>query len=115
MRSSPRSGVSLRPAPAAVAVGVRVAQPAEDHPPGAGLQGVGHGELDLLVQVRPALFDDDHRAVVEVADALPGLFARLDEPHVILSPGSTTGLRALARSLMLITSTPRNWATLFRL
>ena len=31
------------------------------------------------------------------------------------SPGSTTGLSALASSLMFSTSTPRSWATLFRL
>ena len=33
----------------------------------------------------------------------------------MISPGSTTGLSALASSLMFSTSTPRSWATLFRL
>src|SRR4051794_8128234 len=44
---------------------------AEDHATGTGLERAGDGELHLGVEMLPALFDDDHCAVVEVADALP--------------------------------------------
>src|SRR5581483_5665373 len=50
--------------------GGAVAQPAEDHLAGAGLQHAGHRELDLFVDVLPALLDDHHRAVFEVSNAL---------------------------------------------
>ncbi len=54
---------------------------AKDHPAGAGLQHAGHGDADLLVDVVAAPFDDDHRAVVEIADSLARLFAGLDDAN----------------------------------
>src|SRR5688572_18635164 len=75
-----------------------VAEAAEDHLPRARLPRVRHGELDFLVQVRSARFDYDHRAVVEVADALPRLFAGLEQAHDHLLAWQRLGLEGVGRS-----------------
>src|SRR5690606_4425747 len=46
---------------------------------GAGLEGAGDGEVDVVADARGAVVGDDHGSVVEVADALAGLLAALDE------------------------------------
>src|SRR5687768_10248015 len=50
----------------------------EDHASRRRLEHVGDGELDLFVEVRAPVLHDDHRAVVEEADALRLLLAGLD-------------------------------------
>src|SRR5262249_48710420 len=48
---------------------------AEDHAAGRGLQDRAHRDVDALADVALAFFDDDHRTVVEIADALLALLA----------------------------------------
>src|SRR5260370_38034723 len=50
----------------------------EDHATGRRLQYAGHGNTDFLTDSGPALLHDDHGAVIQVADALADLVARLD-------------------------------------
>ena len=45
-------------------------QLAKDHPPGHCLQHAGHGDLHGAVDVPPAFFHHDHRAVIQIAHAL---------------------------------------------
>ena len=54
------------------AIGTRSIEPrlGEDHPPGDGLEHPGDGHVEVLVDVPGAALDDDHRAVIEEADAL---------------------------------------------
>ena len=54
----------------------------EDHPPRRGLQHARDHQRDILPDAVAALFDDDHRAIVHVADALPRLIADLHDPHL---------------------------------
>ena len=51
----------------------------EDHSAGASLQHARHCNLHIFPDVRAASFDDDHRAIVEVADSLAVFFARLHD------------------------------------
>ena len=51
----------------------------EDHFSGAGLNDTGDSDLDFLVQMSAPLLDDNHRAVLEIADTLARGFAGLDE------------------------------------
>ena len=74
--------VRRRAAGRIVGLGDRAFVAAEDHAAGAGLQHAGDRGGDVLVDVVAAAFDDDHRAVFEVADALARFFARLDDPHL---------------------------------
>ena len=53
----------------------------------------GDGELDILVKKLPAPFDDDHRAVLEIANALPRFVAGLDQPDDHLFAGQHDGLQ----------------------
>src|SRR5262245_55113561 len=55
--------------------------PSEDHSAGRILEYTGDGNGHFLVQVRFTLLHDHHRAVFEVANPLPGLVPRLDNPH----------------------------------
>src|SRR6185437_15486035 len=57
----------------------------EDHPAGHGLENARDGDVELGVDGLRAALDDDHRPVVEVADPLPGVLARLDDlvPQVL--------------------------------
>ena len=59
--------------------GLNGIDPAEDHPAGAGLEHARHRQAEGLAQVIGSLLGDDHRAVVEIADALALLFAALEE------------------------------------
>ena len=52
---------------------------AEDHAAGAGLQHAGDENDGVFADVLAAAFDDDHRAVFEVADALTLFFAWFDD------------------------------------
>ena len=56
----------------------------EDHPPGDGLEDARDRDVDVAVDEPRAALDDDHRAVVEEADALAGLLALLDDPDAQL-------------------------------
>src|SRR5262249_52679922 len=51
----------------------------EDHATRDGLEHAGDGDLNGLAYVGFATLDDDHRAVVEVADALAQFFALLHD------------------------------------
>ena len=51
----------------------------EDHAAGDRLEHARHGHVDLGVDRLGAALDDDHRPVVEVADALAGVLAGLDD------------------------------------
>src|SRR5262245_2506433 len=55
--------------------------PAEDHSPGGCLQDAGHGDADFGANGAASLLDDDHRAVVEIADALTDLVALFDDSY----------------------------------
>src|SRR5215203_5572149 len=59
----------------AAAAALAVGESAEDHPAGAGLQGAGDDELDLLVEVLPPVLDHNHRAVLKIANTLAGFLA----------------------------------------
>src|SRR5207248_7626302 len=59
----------------------------EDHPPADGLEDPHHGDGDLVADRPGAVLDDDHRPVLEVADALTRFLALLDDPHVDLLAG----------------------------
>ena len=56
--------------------------PAEDHPPRRGLEHAGDGDGHFLAHVGAALLDHHHGAVLEIADPLAHLVARLDDAHV---------------------------------
>ena len=45
------------------------------------MQHAGDGDADFLADVRPALLDDHHRAVFQVADPLADLVALPHQPH----------------------------------
>ena len=47
---------------------------------------------------RPALFDDNHRSVFEIAHALPWPFARFDELHAHPLAGKGGGLEGAWRA-----------------
>src|SRR5690606_6526636 len=51
----------------------------EDHPSGRGLQRAGDGGFQFFADPVAGVLDHDHRAVVEVTDALGGAFAVLDD------------------------------------
>src|SRR5436305_5918365 len=53
----------------------------EDEPAVRRRDDAGDPDGDFLTDQPAALVDDDHRAVVEVADTLTGLAARLDQLH----------------------------------
>src|SRR5213078_2148064 len=53
----------------------------ENHAAGRRLQDAGDRDGNFLADVLPTLLDHDHRAVVEIADSLADLIARLDDPH----------------------------------
>src|SRR5437870_1702672 len=68
----------------------------EDHPPADRLENTHHGHRELGADVPRAILDDDHRAVLEVADALGLLLSFLDHPNGDLFTGQddrTHGLR----------------------
>ena len=101
--AAPRRGRRLRPA-------------AEDHLAGRGLQDAGDADLDGLAQRlawpgRPPPWCRRRGSRRPGPASLPSLMTKT----FITSPGSTTGLRELASSLMLRTGTPRSCATLLRL
>src|ERR1700759_2047175 len=54
---------------------------AKNHPPRGSLQHAGDVDLHLFANVLAAPFDDDHRAIVEIANALTDFFARFDDSH----------------------------------
>src|SRR5881628_2615974 len=54
---------------------------AEDHPAADRLKNSHDGDRELGTDVPRAILDDDHGAVLEVADGLAGLFAFLDHAH----------------------------------
>ena len=56
-----------------------MAQAAEDHASGAGLEGAGYGDAYALADVIARLVHDDHGAVVEIADALGGFVTGADD------------------------------------
>ena len=64
----------------------------EDHPAGDGLEDPRHRHVEVLVDVPDPALDDDHRPVVEEADALAGLLALLDDPDPQLLAGQDGGL-----------------------
>ena len=53
--------------------------PPEDHPAGAGLQDARDRQAERLAEVVGTLLGDDHRAVIEVADALSLFLAPFEE------------------------------------
>src|SRR5437762_3900453 len=59
----------------------------EDHPSANGLEDAHHGNGDLVADRAGTVLDDDHRPVLEVADALTRFLALLDDPHVDLLAG----------------------------
>ena len=81
---------------------------AKDELAALGLDDLGDLDVHLLVHAVLATFDDDHRAVVEVADRLAGLLARLEQVQVDLVaedgaiagrdvPGQTVAVHRLGR------------------
>ena len=61
------------------------------------MQHAGDGDIDGLVDVVAAVLDDDHRAVFEVAHALPRLFAGLDDADVDVLAGQEDGLQGVGQ------------------
>ena len=55
---------------------------AENHAAGAGLQDTGDADANFFAQVGSALLDNNHCAVVEVANTLAFFFSWLHESHV---------------------------------
>ncbi len=53
----------------------------EDHPPTDRLKDAHHGDGKLGTDVPRTVLDDDHRAVLEIADRLGGLLTLLDHAH----------------------------------
>jgi len=51
----------------------------EDHPPGHRLQDARHRDFERGVHVGAAILDDDHSAIIQVADTLAGFFALLHD------------------------------------
>lgn len=43
----------------------------EDHTTSTGLQHTRHGDANILVDVIPTAFDDDHRTIVEITHTCP--------------------------------------------
>src|SRR5712691_4772226 len=60
---------------------------AEDHPATDRLKDSHDGDRELGADVPRAVLDDDHRAVLEIADRLRGLLALLDNAHRDLLAG----------------------------
>jgi hypothetical protein len=83
------SGLAVRHDPVLVA--------AEDHTAGAGLQDAGDKGADVFADVLAAALDDDHRAVLEVADALARLLARLDDANFERFSRHKDGLEGVAQ------------------
>ena len=79
----------------------------EDHSARRGLQYAGNEHFHHRADVLATALHDDHRAVIQIRDALTMLLAVLDNLYQYFFPGRTTGLTALARSLMFRTDTPR--------
>ena len=69
--------------------------------PGIGLQHLRYLYRYFLVQISPTIFDDDHRAVFQVANALTIFLSFLNNPDRMSSPGRKIDFTALASSLML--------------
>src|SRR5947209_13033630 len=55
---------------------------AEYHSPSRGLQHAGDRDSYFLADGSPTLFHDDHGAIVEIANPLADLIARLDQPDI---------------------------------
>ena len=68
-----------------------------------------------VLMIAAAAFHDDHRAVVEEADALAALLALLDDPDPELLAGQHHRLDGVGQRLMFSTRTPCSSATRFRL
>src|SRR6266550_7075923 len=62
-------------------------QLSEDHPPADRLEDPHHGDCELRADVPSAVLDDDHRAVLQVADSLGMLLSFLDDPNGDLLTG----------------------------
>ena len=89
--------------------------PAEDHPAGACLEHARDRQAEGFAQVIGTLLGDDHRAVVEVADALSLLFAALQELDRQALAGKHDRLHRVGQIIQLMTSTPWRRAILLRL
>src|SRR3954471_21427973 len=81
-----RSAASRSPAPAATTIAqispvTSRGEPGEDHLAAGRLQDARDLGLHELSDVVACALDDDHRAVVQVADALLGLLALADHLH----------------------------------
>ncbi len=70
-------------------------EPRENHPPAVVLQHAGHLDLHLVALLRGGFFADDHRAVVQVAHALPRGFAALLNLQTEAVAGQVAGLEGV--------------------
>ena len=72
IRSEAPAATMIASAKPAAAGPVRSIEPrlGEDHPARHGLEDPRDGHVDILVDVPGAALDDDHRPVIEEADAL---------------------------------------------
>src|SRR5260221_6130317 len=96
-RGSPGpNGCRSRPTPtcdpATPAAMSALARLGEDHPPGDRLEDARDGDVDLGIDGSGPTLDDDHRAAVQVADALTGVLARLADPDLQLVTRQQSGL-----------------------
>src|SRR4051812_21911619 len=64
----------------------------EDHPSGDRLQNADHGDVELALKVTATALHDDHRAVLEIRDALAWLLALLDHLDMHLVTRQERGL-----------------------
>src|SRR5213593_2330359 len=72
---TPPAGMTTATSRTARSRAIFVAQAREDHAPGGRLEHAGDDDVGGLAEIAPAMVDDDHRAVVEVGDALPGFLS----------------------------------------
>ena len=87
----------------------------EDHPPGGRLDHVANRDLHLAPDLLGRVLDHDHRAVLEIADALPVLAALLHEADRSSSPAVYGTRNFDANALICATGTRRASATFARL
>src|SRR5215469_13266292 len=69
----------------------------EDHPAGGGLEHRSHFDADLLALPLASVLDDDHRTVIEEADALVLFLAFLDDADSHLFARKSHGFHGVAQ------------------
>ena len=96
-------------------LGLNRVNPAEDHPARARLEHARDGESERLAQVVGALFGNDHRAIVKIADTLALFLAALEQLDSQSFAGEDDRLHGVGQVVKLMTSTPWSRAILLRL